>query len=486
MRRLPAVRQVVLHAATAASLCLISGPTPARAQAHSQVRSSGDVQISRDRPDLPHVEPHLAISPDDPMQLVVASIVIDRQGRWRCSVIISHDGGTHWDRSEPNALQELDDCADPWVAFGSGKELYLSVLNGDAVPGGRRRNRAHVFRSPDGGTTWISEAVVPLSEGDGGLDNPTLAVDRSDTDASGTVYVLASQFVRGEPGTAERLHPIVVSASSDSARTFGALRSIQPGNLGHQSGTPVVLADGNLVLSFYDYAAPDPSRLLRSRRLWVVRSVDGGGTFGLPRFVAEFSDFWLFANLAVAPDEGGVYRDRLYSSWTNFGGQWTGSTADVIGSVNDLQVGVWVSYSADQGRTWSRPRAIADSARWANDARHPAVSAGPEGSVAVAWMERSPEQPRCFRPWISISLNGGDEFSPPAPVGNTPSCPTSIDAANTKGRFNAAARWPDGGDYFGLVATGKGTFYLVWSDPRTGPFQVWGTSISIGPNGSPR
>jgi Tol biopolymer transport system component len=51
-------------------------------------------------------------------------------------------------------------------------------------------------------------------------------------------------------------------------------------------------------------------------------------------------------------------------------------------------------------------------------------------------------------------------------------------ASEREGELDVFSMRPDGS---GLV-----NLYLVWSDPRTGPFQVWGTSISIGPNGSPR
>ena len=39
-------------------------------------------------------------------------------------------------------------------------------------------------------------------------------------------------------------------------------------------------------------------------------------------------------------------------------------------------------------------------------------------------------------------------------------------------------RWPAGGDYRGIVSTGKGKFQIVWSDSRNGYYQLFTISIN--------
>ena len=47
------------------------------------------------------------------------------------------------------------------------------------------------------------------------------------------------------------------------------------------------------------------------------------------------------------------------------------------------------------------------------------------------------------------------------------------------GSFDVGQRWPAGGDYFGLAVSPDGTFHVLWSDSRTGVFQLRTALIEV-------
>lgn len=40
-------------------------------------------------------------------------------------------------------------------------------------------------------------------------------------------------------------------------------------------------------------------------------------------------------------------------------------------------------------------------------------------------------------------------------------------------------RWPSGGDYFGLVPVPGAGFRALWSDARTGVYQLWAAPVKV-------
>lgn len=427
-----------------------------------------NVQVSAARASAPHVEPHVAADPGDPDRLLVASIVIDDQGGWRCASYVSDDGGSGWRPSSGGALEDLGDCGDPWVAFGPAGRAYFSGLHADTTGGGRVE-RIVVLRSNDRGATWTGRSEVPHGPGDrGGFDHPTMVVDATGGPHAGTVYIAAAQSVEGPSEGLHNSHPISLSVRPARATDFTPPLRTLPSDLVHMTGVPVVLADGGLAFTFCDFATPDHERLLRVRRLWVVRSRDGGRSLSPPSFVAESSGYWECANLAT---DG----ERLYSAWANTVtlGPAEPAIADVA-LADHLVAGVFMVRSDDGGQSWSAPLSVRSSSD-RPEARHPVVAAGPGGVVAVAWMEAT--EPDCFEPFVAISTDRGDSFSGPARLSDVDPCVPPRSPGNVRGSFEVAERWPAGGDYFGLVHRGGGEFVAVWSDSRGGTFQIWSASV---------
>jgi hypothetical protein len=424
--------------------------------------------VSGDRPGTPHVEPFLATDPADPELLFGAAVTWPAAGRGRGSSrgggveetavagFRSLDGGHAWARIPfPQCL------VDPWVSFGSGRDVYLSCLaRGGAVA---------VFRSPDGGRTWHRPVRVPAGGG-GGADHPVLAVDRSEGPGRGAVYVTFAQLLPAAAPLRKPRFGTAVASSRDGGRSFSAPVFLRHDGLNQQPFDATVLADGTLVLLFMDYASFE--RPLARRQAWAARSVDGGRSFSIAPL--PFEPPGGLTPVPLAADPADAHRGRLYLAVAGLEPAEAGGAPAVF-------------RSDDGGASWQRPARPARSARPARAeavapgplaagrrARTPAIAVSAAGIVGLAWYDTG-RDPRgeCFDVDISASLDGGRTFLAPVRVTPEMSCPA---AAQDRA---VAARWPFGGDYSGLAATADGRFRVFWSGSRAGVGQVWTAAVEV-------
>ncbi len=423
-----------------------------------------NILVSGDLPNLPHTEPHLAAHPTNPDNLVAVTTMIDASSTWTCAVFATFDGGTTWTRNNPTSKGISEDCGDPWVAFGLDERVYFSaMIPEDSLE--RSVEKTTVFRSTDGGRTWSAPTRVPLGEG-GSIDHPSIVVDTTRGPFSGVIYTIASQAFRPkEEKTNYHYHPIILSHSTDGGRTFSTLTTIFPTNLVHQAGIPVVLSDGTVAFTLYDFSPWNHNRLLDTRRIWVITSSDGGQTTSLPAFVAEISNDPQFPTLAVDASATSPFRDRLYTVWTRF---------------ESTPRGIFFVHSSDRGRTWSTPIRANDSLGEETEQRILEITVNNKGVVGVAWYDtRRGTTNTCFDLFFAASLDGGVSFLPNVRVSDTPSCSDPNVPGNIIGSFNVADFWPAGGHYFGLTADAEGVFHALWADSRTGVYQLYTARIEV-------
>ena len=169
--------------------------------------------------------------------------------------------------------------------------------------------------------------------------------------------------------------------------------------------------------------------------IYFARSRDGGASFSQPLNLSRSTggdgkgrinrDVWHNGSLDLAIGGDGT----LYAAWTEYDGP------------------LWFSRSTDRGESFSTPTRIAGGGR-AAPARAPALAAGPDGSVYLAWTvgEESGADIRVAR-----SSDGGRTFGEPAVV------------AMTEGYSDAPK----------LAVDRKGTVHVVHGESSGGPFGLY-------------
>jgi peptidyl-prolyl cis-trans isomerase A (cyclophilin A) len=448
------------------------------------------------------------------------------------ATFMSRDGGRLW---TPVSLPGYSSGAfDPMVVAGADGRVYVmhTMLGGEfaALIGGDAsvKPTIRVWSTLDG-WTWEGpgELRAPVPP-----DHPRMVADLTEGPYRGRLYIawndVADQFLRDQ-------YEVFLQYSDDHGRTFSEPLLVDRLEGGKLVATePVVLSDGTLLVTYYQYWNPlaDP----RNDRMpfFVSRSTDGGATFSPPEQVlelgphvwrdrmGEFSRAFTLPIVAADTSSTSPHRDHIYIAWD-----------DVASGRSDI----WLVRSTDGGRTWSPRLRVNDnspgSALGVADYRMtPTVAVSPTGTVGIAWYDRRNDPARrCWELFFAASVDGGatvganvavSSAASCPPAGQTPSAivhnraphrdpnrppdslvermtllqrlgvqtPDALRAARADanrgledGRlrisFDASRNiWP--GHYSGLSADHAGVFHAVWLDRRNGAQEIHATRITVG------
>jgi Neuraminidase (sialidase) len=327
-------------------------------------------------------------------------------------------------------------CFDQWGAIL--RDGSAIMVMGGYVPG--HDDNVWLFRSADGGHTW---AENPLGL-EAHHDHPMVIAQDNQ------VYVVSMQAVRNS--AKQGRSTVSVVHSQDGAKTFGPPTRVMASNLGYEATGPALLSDGMFVVGFHDHNRPRSNKWLVRPRSWMVRSADQGRTFSEPLLVSESCE-----SRGGWPSAAVDSKDRLF---------WL--------CIADKFNGVLVQRSDDRGESWSEPT----RANHSETARSftPSIAVNKNDVIGVSWYEIHDKN--CFDVYFTASLDGGKTFLPEVRVSSAISCP---DTPQNKGVFDPGMTFGAGGDYSGLAATSDGIFHVVWSDARTGIYQLRTASVAVKP-----
>jgi hypothetical protein len=447
------------------------------------------VQVSKELPNEPHGETEMATDPADASQLVACSMIFPNDSPTsEVATYVSADGGKSWRLALRTKGQEGHESWDPDCRFGPSHLLYsLSEGSGPDYPDSYNR----IDRSDDGGKTW--ENSTRLIHG----ERSFIVVDNRPGPQNGWLYLY---------GLREDTDSIRVGYSTDGGKSF--FTQILPMEKGFHDvnvGPGAILSDGSLVFPMpvmkqdvedsqqgFRVQLPAEIQLVRvqfQRPNWPLK-VD------IQKVAPWFADFEpngsYYTTLAVDPGNG-PFRDRIYVVWED---RSSGRSQ------------VFLSFSADKGKTWSHPRVMDDNvARQVGDAihgpddLHGVVAVNPEGVVGVSWFDRREFQDNLG--WdvrFRASFDGGETFLPSVKASNVDYDPgrggrvflfggapgLEVQSTNT-----LSIPWFvfHGGHTMGLAADANGGFHPLWIANPAGTPQLWTTDIAVGgkvvKNGSP-
>lgn len=210
-------------------------------------------------------------------------------------------------------------------------------------------------------------------------------------------------------------YQISVVRSDDGGRTFGkpVLAASGKGVIGINVTSMHLLGDGTLVVPYGDFdfhQTREPRKESRST-YWTVLSTDGGETYSEPRKVASN-----YVNL----------EHRL----TTFG-MFTADQSS--GKYHDRAYGVWTDYSSgsgrvlfthstDKGLTWTKPIPIDDTGPTGSVQYEAQLVVNKDGILGVTWFDtRTQGDLSHYDEYFTASLDGGHTFLKPARISSSTS-----------------------------------------------------------------
>ncbi len=370
-------------------------------------------------------EPHIAVNPTNPNNVVAAS------KDWRPEdgnakhiwIYTTTDGGASW-LNQPitypvgTTVFHSSDVIVQWNDTGS--IVYVNPLVYDSNNLGN-----YVTKSTDGGITWNTAVRVDS----GNDDKNWMIVDNHPASPYyGRVYVCWWLTTGSQD---------YCSHSSDQGATWSA--PALWGNIAQGFVYPVVQPDGTLDVVYNN----DPV-------IQMVRSTDGGTTFGSPITVASIV---------------GVYGNRGGRSWrvNSMQAAATGPEGNIyVTWLDDRNEGtrgwdIYLTRSTNNGATWSAPMMVNDDPVAVRDQFEPAINVAPNGRVDVVFMDMRNDPANTLSDlYYTSSTDGGLTFAANQRV--------------TDVNFNLSNGIPSdsngcAGDYLGVSSTNTDV-WPVWTDTR--------------------
>ncbi|MFL6197218.1 MAG: hypothetical protein ACJ75H_23730, partial [Thermoanaerobaculia bacterium] len=320
--------------------------------------------------------------------------------------------------------------------------------------------RMRAWKSTDGGATWESDG---LASGDQLIaDKQMMWVDHSSRSPyKDTIYftyhngreVYVGRRTPGSNGA--WAEPLRVSFGETSGTGIGGdIKTDQAGN----------------VYVFW----PDTG----SRRIYFVKSTDGGKSFSKPAVLASTyqafnSDLPAIHNrAALVYVTAGAFQSgkktNVYAAWMDLSGAAGCRTPadDPRTNVNsNCTSRIWFSRSTNGGQKWSKPRMINNQAS-RNDQFNPWMAVDEAtGALGIIYYDTVGESRTKVNVFFQSSFNSGSSWGKPVRVSSAPSEASDPDDDFQFGDYNA----------FSGIA---GTFFPSWTDRRgAGQPEIWTAEI---------
>jgi hypothetical protein len=355
-------------------------------------------------------EPWVDANPAHPSNL----IAVWQQDRWSDGgahglvTAVTHNGGLTWSRTFPHFSVcaggtaanggDFDRSSDPWVSFGPDGTAYQVSLSFNAL---NNVNAVLASRSTDGGDTWSEPWTIIRDSGDRDVsyafnDKESVTADPT---MPGYAYAVWDRFVTPSGTSRESIEglinsrsfrePVWFSRTTDGGLTWEPARNIYDrSEFNGTIGNQILVAKNGDLLDFFDeFFVHKNSNGMRGESMSVIRSTDKGETWSRrSTVIAPSREIGAFD-----PDTGRPIRAE-------------GGLPEVaIDRSSGALYAVWqdasfsgvdeiaFSMSTDGGNTWSMPVRVNQTPRSSTTADQQAFVAGvhvtPNGTVAVTYYD---------------------------------------------------------------------------------------------------
>ncbi|WP_374568401.1 sialidase family protein [Ideonella sp.] len=336
----------------------------------------------------------ISADPAQPGRLAIGGVASRCQSR--NAVHYSDDGGLHWvPRCLPFPPESYFLIEEPSIAFGETGAMLAATSAYDGPNEG-----LFVARSEDDGQTWTWTELFSL-EHFHARDALIPADHHPKSPYKGSVYIAHS--TSSEEG--QEPH---VAISRDDGRSWSIAK------------IPALSSATGLAID-------RRGRLFLNDAASLARSDDGGATWHELGLAAGGTGGALAIDTTNGPRGGTLYFASLMST--------------------GMQNTVVLSRSEDAGVHWTEARPIATVT---GDQTSLTISVGPQGEVAVAWLDQrsDPEHLR-YQPWVVFSPDGGLSFGQPQPLGNDLTTPPQ------GGALRLSQTWSGRSLHAAFLGTGK-------------------------------
>jgi hypothetical protein len=400
----------------------------------------------------------------------------DGGSSWQDSLVPGYPADTSAGGTASPAHGSCGVAGDPSQGFDNAGRLFYAFIcfnRGKPVNGG-----VYVARYTGDGGTYDRTVLVKKGTPSAlflasGLfqDKINLAVDQTAGSHAGNVYVTWSQYT-GQAGN----NAVLVSRSTDHGLTFSKPVRATPAALGTASFADVAVGpDGAVYVTFLNY----PSTSNPNADVWIVKSTDGGVSFGRAAHVASIVQFDSSQYSGNGASDCG---DGPFACPTGFTFSRFFSSSAVAADATGVHV-VWAARTASGGQSkifvrnspdgvsWPTPAATLDTVAAGHQWFPDIASSG--GTISAVFYDSradpayAPDRPpgntaagvnsgNVVNTYVAQSTNGGTSWS---------ETQVSSAGSNFGWETHGSRRIGFWGDYLYISAVGS-TVKAAWTDSR--------------------
>jgi hypothetical protein len=406
----------------------------------------------------PRSESDIRVNYWDPLKIISASNNISGSGSQ--AQFYSTDGGTTWGQS--SLPRQTGDAfhSDPTVEWTSDGTAWSTTIG---INSSATALHMRAYKSTDNGATWTFDAT--FSGAQSSTDKQIIWVDHSATSPyKDNLYAIwhnddPAYMNRRTGPTGSWQTPTQVSGSETTGTAIGD--DVKTNAFGD-------------VFGFW----PDTG----SSKVFVVKSTNGGASYGTPVQVATTFDSYdigvpaMDRRRALIYISGGAYRtaskNLVYASWTDLTGA-TGCNSQAnepgLNTASTCKTRIWFARSTNGGTTWSAPAMINNQASLNDQFNQWMVVDETTGALGIMYYDSVGDPNRKkVDVWYQSSYDDGATWTPAVKVtsAQTDETVSGSDSGNQFGDYNSLS---------GIA----GQFFPTWTDRRSGGHEeIWTAKVT--------